>query len=152
MSMMMFLNLPVTDLERSKKFYVDLGFEVNPQFTDDSAACIVLDDGHLYVMLLTHDSYARFTSKSIVDSTTASEGIFSITADDRAGVDALAERALAVGGSFSYEPQDMGFMYSRSFQDPDGHLWETVYMDLTAVPEHLPELPNAAEGSVSPPR
>ena len=152
MSMMMFLNLPVTDLERSKKFYVDLGFEVNPQFTDDSAACIVLDDGHLYVMLLTHDSYARFTNKSIVDSTTASEGIFSISADDRAGVDALADRALAVGGSFSYEPQDMGFMYSRSFQDPDGHLWETVYMDLTAVPEHLPELPTAAEGSVSPPR
>lgn len=153
--MMMFLNLPVTDLERSKKFYVDLGFEVNPQFTDESAACIVLDDGHLYVMLLTHDSYARFTSKTIVDSTTASEGIFSITTDTRAGVDTLADTALASGGRFSYEPQDMGVMYSRSFQDPDGHLWEVVYMDMSAVPEDVHDdagAPASSDESVGGPR
>jgi predicted lactoylglutathione lyase len=134
MAMMMFINLPVVDLERSKKFYLDLGFEVNPQFTDQTAACIVLDDGHLYLMLLTHESYSRFTSKSIVDASTASEGILAITADDRAGVDRLADAALASGGSYSYQPQDEEFMYSRSFQDPDGHLWEVVYMDMSAMP------------------
>ncbi|MBX0299711.1 VOC family protein [Cryobacterium sp. 1639] len=131
MSTMMFVNLPVADLARATKFYADLGFSVNPQFTDETAACIVLDDGHLYAMLLTHDSYARFTSKSIVDASTSSEVILSITADDRAGVDRLVDTALASGGSYSYEPQDMGFMYSRSFQDPDGHLWEVVHLDLT---------------------
>lgn len=147
---MMFVNLPVTDLDRSKKFYVDLGFEVNPQFTDDSAACIVLDDGHLYLMLLTHDSYARFTSKAIVDSTTASEGIFALTADDRAGVDALVDTALASGGSYSYEPQDTEFMYGRSFQDPDGHLWEVFYMDMSALPDDVHE--SSPDESVRGPR
>ncbi|MGY4857585.1 VOC family protein [Cryobacterium sp. AP23] len=138
MSMMMFVNLPVADLDRATTFYSGLGFSLNPQFTDDTAACIVLDDGHIYLMLLTHDSWARFTSKSIVDSSMSSEVILSISADDRAGVDTLADTALATGGSFSYEPQDMGFMYSRSFQDPDGHLWEVVHLDTAAVPEQLP--------------
>ena len=138
MPMMMFINLPVADLDRATKFYVDLGFSVNPQFTDETAACIVLDDGHLYAMLLTHDSYARFTSKSIVDSSMSSEVILAISAEDRAGVDVLADKALASGGSFSYEPQDTGFMYSRSFQDPDGHLWEVMFMDMAAVPEQMP--------------
>lgn len=131
MSMMMFVNLPVADLTRATKFYADLGFSVNPQFTDETAACIVLDDGHLYAMLLTHESYARFTGKTIVDASTSSEVILSITAEDRAGVDTLVDTALASGGSYSDEPQDVGFMYSRSFQDPDGHLWEVVHLDLT---------------------
>jgi predicted lactoylglutathione lyase len=138
MSTMMFVNLPVADLKRATAFYSALGYSVNPQFTDETAACIVLDDGHLYVMLLTHESWARFSSKTIVDSSTSSEVILAISADDRAGVDALANTALASGGSYSYEPQDMGFMYSRSFQDPDGHLWEVMYLDMTAVPGQLP--------------
>lgn len=149
MTTMMFANLPVTDLPRSQKFYLDLGFTVNPQFTDDTAACIVLDDGHLYLMLLTHDSYARFTSKSIVDSTTASECILSISVEDRAAVDTLADTALASGGSNSSEPQEMDFMYSRSFQDPDGHLWEVMYLDMSAVPANMQE--SSAGGSVSGP-
>jgi predicted lactoylglutathione lyase len=138
MSMMMFVNLPVTDLDRATTFYRGLGFSVNPQFTDDTAACIVVDDGHLYLMLLTHASWTRFSSKSIVDSATSSEVILAISAEDRAGVDALADTALATGGSYSYEPQDMGFMYSRSFQDPDGHLWEVMHMDMSALPEQMP--------------
>jgi len=138
-SLRMFLNLPVTDLDRSKQFYVDLGFTVNPQFTDDTAACIVLDDDHLFVMLLTHESFARFTDKPIVDSTTTTAGIYSLSADSRADVDELADKALESGGSFSNEPMDMGFMYGRSFQDPDGHLWEVVYMDMSAVPEDVHE-------------
>jgi predicted lactoylglutathione lyase len=138
MSTMMFINLPVADLNRATTFYRKLGYGVNPQFTDETAACIVLDDGHLYLMLLTHASWGRFTSKPIVDSSTDSEVILAITAEDRAGVDALADTALASGGSYSYEPQDMGFMYSRSFQDPDGHLWEVVHMDMSALPEQMP--------------
>ncbi|WEO76269.1 VOC family protein [Cryobacterium sp. SO2] len=139
MPLMMFLNLPVTDLERSTAFYVGLGYTVNPQFTDESAACIVLEDGHLYLMLLSHDSYARFTSKPIVDSTTASEAIFSLSVDDRATVDRVAETALRSGGSFSADSHDLGFMYTRSFQDPDGHLWEITHLDLSAVPAHADE-------------
>lgn len=130
MSLMMFLNLPVTDIERSKAFYLDLGFAANPQFTDSAAACIVLDDGHLYLMLLDHDSYARFSNKPIVDSTAATAAIFSLSVDDRDSVDRIADTALTSGGSFSADSHDLGFMYSRSFQDPDGHLWEVTHLDV----------------------
>jgi predicted lactoylglutathione lyase len=133
MSRMLFVNLPVTDLERATRFYSDLGYSVNPRFTDETAACIVVDDGHLYLMLLTHAAFARFTSKVIVDTSTSSEMILSISVDDRAGVDKLADTALASGGSVSAAPQDLGFMYTRSFQDPDGHLWEVAHLDMPAV-------------------
>jgi predicted lactoylglutathione lyase len=133
MSRMLFVNLPVADLERATAFYRNLGYTVNPRFSDETAACFVVDDGHLYLMLLTHTAYARFTSKAIVDASTSSEMILSISADDRAGVDELADTALAVGGSVSAEPQDLGFMYTRSFQDPDGHLWEVAHVDMPAV-------------------
>jgi predicted lactoylglutathione lyase len=128
---MLFVNLPVANLARATAFYAALGFSVNPQFTDETAACIVLDDGHLYLMLLTHTAYARFTGKSIVDASTGSEVILSLSVDDRAGVDTLADTALVSGGSYSEEPQDLGFMYSRSFQDPDGHLWEITHLDVS---------------------
>jgi predicted lactoylglutathione lyase len=133
MSTILFVNLPVADLGRATRFYGDLGYSVNPRFSDETAACIVIDDGHLYLMLLTHAAYARFTSKSIVDAATSSEMILSISADDRAAVDDLAERALAAGGGPSAAPADLGFMYSRSFQDPDGHLWEVAHLDMSAV-------------------
>jgi len=128
--MMMFLNLPVTDLERSRAFYLGLGFTVNPQFTDDNTACIVLDDGHLYLMLLSHDSFAQFTRKPIVDSASATGAIFSISVEDRDTVDRVADTALTSGGGFSADSHDLGFMYTRSFQDPDGHLWEITHLDL----------------------
>jgi predicted lactoylglutathione lyase len=130
MPMMMFLNLPVTDLERSRAFYLGLGFAVNPQFTDSSAACLVLDDGHLYLMLLGHDSFAHFTSKPIVDTAAGAAAIFSISVDDRDTVDRVADMALSTGGSFASDSQDRGFIYTRSFQDPDGHLWEITHLDL----------------------
>jgi predicted lactoylglutathione lyase len=129
MAMMLFVNLPVAQLDRATMFYGGLGFSVNPQFTDDTAACIVLDDGHLYLMLLTHGAWARFTSKALVDSATGSEVILTISVADRASVDTLVDTALAAGGSASAEPQDFGFMYTRSFQDPDGHLWEVTHLD-----------------------
>ncbi|MFF3063108.1 VOC family protein [Oerskovia sp. NPDC057915] len=127
-----FVNLPVADLEKSKAFYTQLGFSINAQFTDENASCVVVSDT-IYVMLLTHDFFRRFTSKDIVDAQSATEVINAISAESRPGVDELADRALAAGGSQTNPPQDEGFMYSRSFSDLDGHLWEVMYMDPSAI-------------------
>ncbi|MEV7960715.1 VOC family protein [Oerskovia paurometabola] len=127
-----FVNLPVADLDRSKAFYTQLGFSINEQFTDENASCVVISDA-IYVMLLTHDFFRRFTSKDIVDAQSATETINAISAESRPGVDELADRALAAGGSQTNPPQDEGFMYSRSFSDLDGHLWEVMYMDPSTI-------------------
>jgi len=127
-----FVNLPVADLEKSKAFYTQLGFSINEQFTDQNASCVVISDT-IYVMLLTHDFFRRFTSKDIVDAGSATEVINAVSAGSRSGVDELADRALAAGGSQTNPAQDEGFMYSRSFSDLDGHLWEVMYMDPSTV-------------------
>ncbi|MFE4466354.1 VOC family protein [Oerskovia sp. NPDC056781] len=127
-----FVNLPVADLEKSKAFYTQLGFSINEQFTDENASCVVISDT-IYVMLLTRDFFRRFTSKTIVDAQSATETINAISAESRTGVDELADRALAAGGSQTNPPQDEGFMYSRSFSDLDGHLWEVMYMDPSTI-------------------
>lgn len=131
-STQIFVNLPVVDLEKSKEFYTRLGFSINEQFTDENASCVVISDT-IYVMLLTHDFFRRFTSKAIVDSQDATEVINAISAESRTGVDELADRALAAGGTQTNPPQDEGFMYSRSFSDLDGHLWEVMHMDPNAI-------------------
>jgi uncharacterized protein len=127
-----FVNLPVADLDKSKDFYTRLGFSINEQFTDENASCVVISDA-IYVMLLTQEFFRRFTPKSIVDARSATETINAISASSRAGVDELADRALAAGGSQTNPPQDEGYMYSRSFSDLDGHLWEVMHMDPSAV-------------------
>lgn len=127
-----FINLPVTDLERAKSFYTALGYTINEQFTDEKAANIVISDT-IYVMLLTREFFATFASKEVADTSTLAAAITSLSADSREAVDALADKALAAGGIQTNEPQDMGFMYSRSFQDPDGNLWETLWMDPSFV-------------------
>ena len=127
-----FVNLPVSDLEKSKAFYTQLGFAINEQFTDENASCVVISDT-IYVMLLTHEFFRRFTPKSIVDAQGATEAINAISAESRTGVDDLADRALAAGGAQTNPPQDEGFMYSRSFSDLDGHLWEVMYMDPSTI-------------------
>ncbi len=127
-----FVNLPVADLEKSKAFYTQLGFTINAQFTDENASCVVISDT-IYVMLLTHEFFRRFTPKDIVDARIATEAINAISAESRPGVDDLADRALAAGGSQTNPPQDEGFMYSRSFSDLDGHLWEVMSMDPSAL-------------------
>ncbi|MBD7982262.1 MULTISPECIES: VOC family protein [Oerskovia] len=127
-----FVNLPVSDLEKSKAFYTQLGFSINEQFTDENASCVVISDT-IYVMLLTHEFFRRFTPKSIVDAQGATEAINAISAESRTGVDDLADRALAAGGAQTNPPQDEGFMYSRSFSDLDGHLWEVMYMDPSTI-------------------
>jgi hypothetical protein len=132
MPTMIFVNLPVEDLERSKAFYTALGYGINPQFTDENAACVVISDT-IFAMLLVKPFFSRFTSKPVADTATTVGAINALSADRREDVDALADRALAAGGAQTNDPQDMGFMYSRSFQDPDGNMWETLWMD----PDHV---------------
>jgi predicted lactoylglutathione lyase len=129
MSRLIFVNLPVADLAAARAFYEAIGFTNNPQFTDDTAACMVLSDV-IHVMLLSHDKFAQFTPKRIVDAHSASEVLICISADSREDVDDLTERALAAGGREPRGREDHGFMYGRSFEDPDGHIWEPMWMDM----------------------
>jgi predicted lactoylglutathione lyase len=132
MSKLIFVNLPVADLPAAKAFYEAIGFTNNPMFTDETAACMVFTDV-IHVMLLTHDKFAQFTPKTIADAKTTSEVLICISADSREAVDEITEKALAAGGREAREPQDYGFMYGRSFEDPDGHIWEPMWMDMEAA-------------------
>jgi uncharacterized protein len=125
---MMFVNLPVRDLERAKAFFGKLGFTFNPRFTDDKAACMVVSDVG-YVMLLQEKFYRTFTNRELCDTTRENEGLVALSCESRAEVDALVGAAVAAGGSQAMPPQDHGFMYARSFFDLDGHHWEVVWMD-----------------------
>lgn len=142
MPRMIFVNLPVADLDRSKAFYEAVGFTNEPRFTDDTAACMVLSEA-ISVMLLTHDKWNTFTTRPI-PSRDSSEVMLAISCDSKAEVDTLTEEAGARGGIADVNPlQDHGFMYSRSFTDLDGHLWEAAWMD-PAVASGEAELPEAA--------
>ena len=133
MSRMIFVNLPVADLAASMAFYQALGFENNPDFTDDTAACMVCSDS-IFVMLLTHEKWRTFTDRPIPPAG-ASEVMLALTCDDREMVDRLNDTAAANGGTADVNAlQDPGFMYSRSLADPDGHVWEMFWMDPTMVP------------------
>ena len=130
---LIFVNLPVVDLPASMNFYRALGFVNNPQFTDATAACMVWSDT-INVMLLTHDKWRHFTSRPIPPST-SSEVMLAISCDDRAAVDAMNDAAAAHGGTADINPkQDLGFMYNRNLADPDGHVWEAMWMDPAAIP------------------
>ncbi|SEB30223.1 VOC family protein [Streptomyces melanosporofaciens] len=129
---MIFVNLATNDLETSKKFFTELGYSLNPQFTTDDCACVVISET-IVAMLLTRERYQDFTNKEIADSAKTSEVLLCLSAESRAKVDELVDKALAAGGAPAGEPQDHGFMYGRSFQDPDGHTWEVVWMDSSAV-------------------
>lgn len=131
-SRMVFLNLAVRDLKKSMEFFTKLGFEFNPQFTDERAACMVLSDKG-FVMLLTEPMFKGFTKKEICDTSRATEGMFALSADSRAEVDELVKKALANGGKPAMPVQDHGFMYGHSFYDLDGHHWEVMWMD----PSHI---------------
>lgn len=134
MSTKIFVNLPVKDLGRSIDFFTRIGFSVNPQFTDENAACVVISDD-IYAMLLVEKFFQSFTDKELVDATRSTETILALGLDSRQQVDELVDRALAAGGLAGYFTNDDGFMYGRSFQDVDGHLWEVLYMDPAAMPE-----------------
>jgi hypothetical protein len=131
MPKLIFVNLPVADLPAAKGFYEAIGATNEPRFTDDNAACMVFSET-IHVMLLTHDKFRQFTPKQVADAHATSEVLIAISADSRDAVDEITEKALAAGGREAREKQDYGAMYSRSFEDPDGHIWEPVWMDLDA--------------------
>ena len=132
MPKLIFVNLPVTDLARAKAFYEAVGAKNNPQFTDDTAACMVLSDT-IHVMLLTHDKYKQFTSKQIADTHKTSAVLLAISEDSREGVDATLGKVLKAGGKEPRDKQDHGWMYDRAFEDLDGHTWEVMWMDVEAA-------------------
>jgi uncharacterized protein len=129
----MFVNLPVKDLPKSRAFFEQLGYQFNPQFSNDMGACLVLGD-NLFAMLLTHAFAANFTKKPIADATQTTEVLVCLSCDSRAHVDTLVAKAVAAGGKAPNPVQDHGFMYGHGFEDLDGHQWEVVYMDPNATP------------------
>ncbi|MFJ4296461.1 VOC family protein [Curtobacterium sp. NPDC089689] len=136
MPTMVFINLPVADLDRSKSFYESLGYTINPDFTDETAACVVVSDT-VYVMLLTHAKFAEFTDKTIAGPDTI-EVINSLSADSKDDVHRIVDAAVMSGGSEDRPEMDLGSMYQRSFTDPDGHRWEHVWMDQAAMQDGPP--------------
>ena len=133
MSKQIFINLPVADLAKAKDFYTAIGHSINPKFSDDNAACVVISDSSC-VMLLVHPVFQGFTSKSICSTATHIEALLALSTESRADVDAVMERALAAGGKEPSPARDLGFMYQRTFEDLDGHTWEIFYMDEAAFP------------------
>src|SRR5690242_17882514 len=129
---MIFVNLPVNDLDASKTFFTDLGYTINPQFSDEKAASVVISDT-IVAMLLTKPFYATFTEKEIADASKTSEVLVALSAESREKVDELVDKALASGATPSGRTQDLGFMYGRAFDDLDGHTWEVIWMDPAAV-------------------
>jgi predicted lactoylglutathione lyase len=129
----LFVNLAVRDLRRSMGMFSRLGFEFDPRFTDDKAACMVVSD-EAYVMLLTEPFFKTFTKKELCDTSTRTEGLFALSCGSRAEVDELVRKAIAAGGSAAMPAVDHGFMYSSSFYDLDGHHWEVLWMDEAKVP------------------
>ena len=144
MPKMIFVNLPVADLERAIGFYEAIGAEKNPMFSDDTAACMVVSDT-IHVMLLTHDKFSQFTPKPIADAHKVSEVLIAMSADSREAVDDITDKALAAGGREPREKQDYGFMYGRSFEDPDGHIWESMWMDMEAAQSAMAPAEEMAE-------
>ena len=127
-----FVNLPVADIKRSNAFFEKLGFKQNPQFSGDDTTCLVLSEEG-YVMLLQTERFKTFIKKPISDARQQTEALFSFSVDSREEVDQLVKLALESGGSPAMPPQDHGFMYGHSFQDPDGHHWEVFWMDPSAI-------------------
>lgn len=132
MTRQIYVNLPVADLPKSIEFFTQLGFTFNPQFTDENATCMVIND-NAFVMLLAKEYFQTFTPRPVSDAGSATEVLIAVSADSREHVDELASAALAAGGENVREPQDHGFMYQRSISDLDGHIWEIAWMDPSAL-------------------
>lgn len=137
MAKQVFINLAVKDLQRSMDFYTALGFTNNPQFSDDTAKCMVWSDT-IYVMLLTHEKFASFATKPIADTKSTLAGLFALSLENIDEVNALMANGLAVGGIEPNEMRDYGFMKQRTIEDFDGHTWEVFYMDMSQVPTEDP--------------
>ena len=127
MATKIFVNLSVRSLDKSIGFFTKLGFTFNPQFTDETATCMIVSDD-IFVMLLTQEKFKTFTPKSICDATQATEVLVALALESREAVDAMVKQAVAAGGTTYKEPEDHGFMYAHGFQDLDGHIWEPFHM------------------------
>jgi predicted lactoylglutathione lyase len=132
MSTKIFVNLPVNDLDKSVAFFTSLGFTFNPQFTDETATCMIVGED-IHVMLLTHAKFKQFTPKSICDATKSTEVLVALSLESREKVNEMVRKAIAAGGTTYAEPKDYGFMWQHGFQDLDGHIWEVFYMDPSAI-------------------
>ncbi|WP_030542621.1 VOC family protein [Streptomyces albus] len=128
-----FVNLPVKDVQRSRAFFGALGYSFDERFSDEKAACLVLKEDSIFAMLLSEPFFKGFTKKEIPDTSANAQVITALAAESREEVDRLADKALASGGSPAGDTMEEGPMYVRSFQDPDGHHWELVYMDMSAM-------------------
>ena len=132
MATKIFVNLPVKDLKKSIEFFTKLGFTFNPQFTDETATCMIVAED-IFVMLLTHDKFKAFTPKAICDATKSTEVLVCLSLESRDKVNDLVRKAVAAGGTTYNQPQDHGFMYGHGSQDLDGHIWELIYMQPDAT-------------------
>jgi uncharacterized protein len=141
----MFVNLAVADLDRSVEFFTKLGFAFDPRFTDETATCMIVSD-EAFVVLLTESKFREFTAKDVSDPATQTEAILALTAGSREEADELADRAIEAGGSAAKDPLELGFMYGRSFNDPDGHHWEVFWVDPGAL-EQQDAAPAATRGA-----
>jgi uncharacterized protein len=128
MNKQIFVNLPVKDLNKSKAFFSALGYSFNPQFTNESGACMIISENSIYAMLLTEDFFKSFIDKKIANAHEVTEVLTCLSCESREEVDGLVAKALAAGGKAPRPPQDHGFMYGHSFEDLDGHIWELAYM------------------------
>lgn len=138
---MIFVNLPVADLARSTAFYEAIGATKNAKFSDQTASCMVFSDT-IFVMLLTHAKFMQFSPRPIPDARKTAQALFCLSADSREAVDAMVGRAAKNGGLDPCPKQDLGFMYGRSFEDPDGHIWEVMWMAPAAAGEPGPTGPD----------
>ncbi|MEH2401521.1 VOC family protein [Nostoc sp.] len=132
MATKIFVNLPVKDLNRSVEFFTKLGFSFNAQFTDETSTSMIVSDD-IFVMLLTHEKFKTFTPKEICDATKSTEVLVCLSSQSREEVDEMVRKAVTAGGTTYNEPQDHGFMYGHGFGDLDGHIWEIIYMEPSAI-------------------
>lgn len=135
MATKIFVNLPVKDLKKSISFFTQLGFNFNPQFTDEQATCMIISE-NIFAMLLVEERFKDFTKKPISDAKKSTEVLLALDAKSREDVDTMIKNALKAGGSTYADPQDHGWMYGHSFADLDGHQWEILYMDESAIPQN----------------
>ncbi|WP_137892751.1 VOC family protein [Ramlibacter sp. 2FC] len=135
MKRQIYVNLPIKDMARSQAFFRSLGFDFNPQFTNEQGACMVVADD-IYVMLLVEPFFQTFTKKPVADATKSTEVLVCLSCASRAEVDETVAKARAAGAAVPNAPQDHGFMYGHGFEDLDGHVWELAYMDMSAAPPH----------------
>jgi len=148
MTRMIFVNLPVTDLQRSRAFLEALGAVNEPKFTDETAACMTLSDS-IHVMILTHEKFSQFTPRPIADANAGSEVLLCLSADSRESVDSTVEQGVRAGGTADPAPkQDYGVMYGRSVADPDGHIWEIMWMDPAAAERGAEAVQEAATQAI----